>query len=242
MRAVQNLMHDFSRLFFPHHCAGCGTDALNKEASICLRCLHELPVTNFHQYAGNPVEKRLQGRVQLVSATSYCYFTHQAMVQQLLHQLKYKGNQALGRQLGRMMGKVLQESDRFNDIDLLIPMPLHKAKERKRGYNQAEVLCEGMAEILGLPIINNAVIRVSDTETQTHKNRVERWQNMQGQFKLAQEGHRQSRTPRSIIEGKHLLLVDDVITTGATLEACARVLLQAEGVRVSIATLAYADN
>jgi len=233
MQAVTNLIHDFARLFFPHHCAGCGADTVNRESALCVRCLHALPVTNFHLYAGNPVEQQFSGRVLPVSAMAYCYFTRGAMMQELLHRVKYKGHTELGRLLGRMMGKALQESNRFEGIDALVPLPLHRAKERARGYNQAAVLCEGLSEVLRLPIIKDAVIRLSSTDTQTHKNRIERWQNMQGMFKLAQ--------PRLIV-GKHLLLVDDVITTGATMDACARALMEAEGVRLSVAALAWADS
>ena len=229
MTAVQHLIHDFARLFFPHRCAGCGTDTLNKESPLCLRCLHQLPVTNFHLYADNPVEKQFTGTLRLVSATSYCYFSRHTLVQHLLHAFKYRGNAATGLLLGRLMGKTLQESGRFDGIDALVPLPLHPAKERKRGYNQAEILCRGMAQVLELPVITGAVIRRKDAASQTHKTRVERWQSMEEQFQLAQP---------AIVAGRHLLLVDDVITTGSTLHACARALLKAPGVRISIATLA----
>jgi len=233
MQAVKNLAHDFARLFFPHQCAGCGSDLLNRESPLCARCLHALPVTNFHQYSGNPVEQCFSGRLPLVSAASYCYFTRHTMMQELLHAFKYKGRKEIGLLLGRMMGTALRDSGRFNGIDMLVPVPLHAGKEKKRGYNQSVLLCQGMSEVLGLPVIDQALVRRSFTETQTHKNRIERWQNMQGQFKLLKP---------ELIEGRHLLLVDDVITTGATLEACGRVLLEAEGVRLSVAALAYADN
>jgi ComF family protein len=233
MQAVTNLIHDFARLFFPHHCAGCGADTVNLESALCVRCLHALPVTNFHLYAGNPVEQQLTGRLSPVSAMAYCYFTRGAMMQELLHRIKYKGHTELGRLLGRMMGKALQESGRFEGIEALIPLPLHRAKERLRGYNQSVILCEGLAEVLALPVITNAVIRLAATQTQTHKNRIERWQNMQGMFRLVQP---------QLVAGKRLLLVDDVITTGATMDACVRALMEAEGVRLSVAALAWADS
>jgi len=203
---------------------------VNRESALCVRCLHALPVTNFHLYAGNPVEQQLSGRISPVSAMAYCYFTRGAMMQELLHRVKYKGHTQLGRLLGRMMGKALQESKRFEGIEALVPLPLHRAKERARGYNQAVVLCEGLAEVLQLPVIKTAVVRLSSTETQTHKNRIERWQNMQGIFKLAQP---------QLIAGKHLLLVDDVITTGATIDACMRAMMETEEIRLSVAALAW---
>lgn len=233
MSPVKHLIHDFARLFFPHRCAGCGTDILNKASPLCLRCLHQLPLTNFHLYANNPVEKQFAGTLPLVSAASYCYFSRHTLVQHLLHELKYRGNAATGLFMGRLMGKALQESERFAGIEALVPIPLHPAKARRRGYNQAGLLCRGMAEVLQLPVITDAVIRRKDMASQTHKNRVERWQSMQEQFQLVQPGG---------AAGKHLLLADDVITTGSTLHACAQALLQAPGVQLSIATLAWASD
>lgn len=154
-------------------------------------------------------------------------------MQQVLHAFKYKGNKDLGRMLGRMMGQRLRETERFGDIDALAPVPLHKTRERARGYNQSVVICEGMAEIMGLPVIANAVSRLTPTGTQTHRNRIERWQYMEGMFTLVRP---------DAVAGRHLLLVDDVITTGATMEACARALLQAGNVRLSVAALAWADS
>lgn len=155
------------------------------------------------------------------------------MMQQVLHALKYQGRRDVAGLLGRMMGQCLQGSGRFDDVTALVPVPLHAAKERRRGYNQSILLCEGMAEVWKLPVITKAVLRISPTATQTHKNRVERWQNMEGRFTLARP---------ELIKGRHILLVDDVITTGATMEACARALMGAEDVRVSVAALAWADS
>jgi len=198
-----------------------------------MRCLHDFPVTNFHTYANNPVERVFAGRIPLVSGTAYGYFTRGAMVQRVLHALKYKGNKEAGRMLGRMMGQCLLESRRFDGVEALAPVPLHAARERARGYNQSAVICEGIAEVMGLPVITNALTRLSTTGTQTHRNRIERWQHMEGKFRLAKRG---------LIEGRHMLLVDDVITTGATMEACARALLPAGNVKLSVAALAWADG
>jgi ComF family protein len=160
------------------------------------------------------------------------YFTPKSLLQQLMHQLKYKGQQQLGRQLGRLMGESLINAN-WIFIDALIPLPLFPEKEKLRGYNQATVLCEGIAEKMNIPILHNAIIRPAATETQTRKNRVERWQNMEGRFRLDQP---------ALVEHKHVLLIDDVITTGATLEACGIELLKADGVELSVASLAYADR
>ena len=229
MFAVKNILHDFTHLFFPHICAGCGTDVLNHESPLCLRCIDQLPVTNFHVHAGNAVEKHFWGKIPIHGATSYCHFTKSSLIQGLLHQLKYKGNQEIGRFLGQMMGKIIKTSNRFSDVEVLVPLPLYAARQRKRGYNQAAVLCEGMAAAMEVPVITDAIVRLSATATQTHKNRIERWQNMQGRFMV---------TDPVVFNNKHVLLVDDVVTTGATLEACGQELLQ-HCKQLSIATLAH---
>ena len=151
-------------------------------------------------------------------------------MQQLVHQLKYKGNKEMGTYMGELMGWALLESKRFESVDALIPLPLHKSKERLRGYNQSTLLCEGIAKVMEKPVLTDVVARPEETESQTKKNRVERWENMQGKFKLKDA---------SAIEGLHVLLVDDVITTGATLEACGREILQAKNVRLSVGTLCF---
>jgi ComF family protein len=147
-----------------------------------------------------------------------------------MHQFKYKGNKEVGIYLGRLMGLAMAESNRFSTVDASIPLPLHKSKEHKRGYNQAALLCEGLSGVLNKPTLNNVVTRTAYTETQTRKNRIQRWQNMEGKFELINP---------SVIENKHLLLIDDVVTTGATLEACGTELLKAKNVQLSIATLCF---
>lgn len=189
-----------------------------------------MPETNFELHAGNPVEKKFWGRLLLQTATAQYYFTRESLMQHLMHQFKYKRNKELGAQLGKMMGESLKRSGRFA-TDAIIPLPLFAAKEKRRGFNQATILCEGIAESLGVPVLKEIVIRSHHTDTQTKKGRVERWQNMEGKFIL--------NKPEAI-KNKNVLLVDDVVTTGATLEACGSALLQAENVKLSIATLFYA--
>jgi ComF family protein len=150
-----------------------------------------------------------------------------------MHQLKYKGNKDLGLQLGRLMGNALKNASRFNEIEALVPLPLFPSKEKRRGYNQATVLCEGMAEILSIPILNKVITRPQHTETQTKKGRIERWKNIEGKFQLVDP---------VAIQNKHLLLVDDIVTTGATLEACGNELLIAKNVKLSVATLCMASR
>jgi ComF family protein len=217
-------------LLYPKVCAGCGSDLITRDQLICLDCFNSLPETNFWNKAGNPVEKMFWGRLPLVAAAALTYFTKRSVMQNLLHQLKYKGNKDVGIYLGRLMGARLNSCERFSDIDGLVPLPLFYRKEKKRGYNQAALICEGISEITGTPVLKDVVERKTKTDTQTRKSRLERWENIDGKFEL---------TGRDRIANAHLLLVDDVITTGATVEACGAELLKGENVRLSIVSLAY---
>ena len=218
-------------LFFPHQCIGCGSDILSHEQLVCLGCIQDLPHTRFALHANNPVEKIFWGRIVVQNAMSEFYFSKSSVIQNLIHEMKYRGNTKAGMYLGNLMGRSLKESVRFADVDCLVPLPLFAKKEKHRGYNQSEILCKGIQEILPLPIITKNVIRVKATETQTKKGRTERWQNVDSTFAVSDGAS---------LAGKHVLLVDDVITTGATLEACAGEILKTTGARVSIATLAMA--
>lgn len=230
MPLLKEITDSLLHLAFPHVCEGCGTDNLQADHLLCLRCLSELPNTNFHLHANNPIEKIFWGRIPITSATAQYYFTKESMMQHLMHQFKYKGNKEIGTYLGKLVGWAMMESNRFSSVDALIPLPLHKSKEHKRGYNQATVLCEGISSVLNKPVLKNIVVRPEQTETQTKKGRIQRWQNMEGKFELVNS---------SAIEGKHVLVVDDVVTTGATLEACGREILTAKNVQLSLATLCF---
>jgi ComF family protein len=232
MAGFAEIKEAFLHLLFPHVCAGCGTDILNNENLLCMHCAEALPETNFELHPDNPVEKIFRGRLQAEAATAQFYFTKESLLQHLMHQFKYRGNKELGLQLGKIMGRQLKESGRFIP-DALIPLPLFPVKERKRGYNQARVLCEGIAEALNIPVLDKIIIRPLHTETQTKKGRIERWKNVEGKFVLKDAQG---------IKNKHLLLVDDVVTTGATLEACGQQLLNAENVRLSVAALCVASR
>ncbi len=229
----KEIKNSFLHLLFPHVCNGCGSDIVSEESMLCMRCMAEMPETNFHLHANNPVEKIFWGRLSLLSATAQYYFTKESLMQHLMHQLKYKGNKELGKQLGRLMGIDLKQTNRFNNIDALIPLPLFPVKEKRRGYNQATILCEGIAEVMNIEILRDIIVRIQPTETQTKKGRIERWQNMEEKFELSK--------PEKI-QHKHVLLVDDVVTTGATLEACGQELIQASNTKLSIATLCYASR
>lgn len=205
---------------------------IDNDHFICLQCINDLPDTHFAMHADNPVEKIFWGRIPLVAAMTEFYFSKGSIIQNLIHEFKYRGNQNLALYLGKLMGESLLNSNRF-PVDAIIPLPLFEKKEKKRGYNQAEVLSSGISQIMKVPVINKNLVRILPTETQTKKGRTERWENVEKTFSVTQ--------PQPL-EGKHLLLVDDVITTGATLEACTSEILKIKDVKISIAALAMATK
>jgi ComF family protein len=233
MNTINLIKNGLTQLFFPHCCYGCGSDLLSEESLLCLRCLHDLPETNFAKHTNNPIEKIFWGRIPVTAAMTGFYFSKHAIIQTLIHQLKYKGKKEVGIFLGNRLAMQLKNSNRFNQIDALIPLPLFPDKLKKRGYNQAAVIAEGISEITGIPVFNNIITRKLFTETQTRKGRTDRWQNVKESFELLNG---------DAIQNKHIMLVDDVITTGATTEACGSVLLSANNVRLSIAALAFATD
>jgi ComF family protein len=219
-------------LFFPHHCAGCGTDRLDKQTEICLRCLHHLPHTHFTTQVDNPIEKIFWGRTRVQAATSLFFYSQDSILQELLHQLKYRGNQELGIQLGSFLGTALKNTSRF-PVDVLVPVPLHPSKEKSRGFNQATLICQGIAAVTGLPVCTTLLRKNTERSTQTKKNRAERLENMVGIFEA---------TPPDQSKYKNILLVDDVVTTGATLEACGQALLEAGERKLWIASVCYSNR
>ena len=230
IQKLNTLLAALLHLFYPHNCEGCGTDVLNDDAILCSKCLYDLPITNFCNTINNPVAKTFYGRLKIEHAAAGYYFTKGSVLQHLMIQLKYRNNKAVGFYLGKQLGYQLQQSNLFADVYAMIPLPLNPKKERKRGYNQAMIICEGIASVWPKPIIQHAVVRIHFTETQTSQDRVHRWQNMQNVFSVSD--------PQAI-EGKHVLLIDDVITTGATLEACGAAILNVPQTRLSIAAVAW---
>jgi ComF family protein len=226
-----SLLSDFLCLFFPRICAGCGSILLKNEEMICIYCEYHLPHTNFHLSLDNPVHSLFCGKVTLASAAAYLYFNKGSKVQHLIHELKYKGRKDIGIWLGKQYGNELKNSSYFNAVQLIIPIPLHDKRLKQRGYNQSEQFAIGMGASMSIPVASDALYRNKETATQTKKSRFHRWQNVADVFTV--------RNPAGL-EMKHILLVDDVITTGATLESCIGTLSSIKGIRISVATIAVA--
>lgn len=223
---------NFVSLLFPTLCQACGESLVTGEELICLNCRYNLPFTDFHLKPDNMVAQQFWGKIYLEGAYAMCYFAKGGKMQHLMHHFKYKGIQKIGNLLGNIAGEQLLKSPVFKSADVVIPVPLHKSRLRKRGYNQSMCFAEGLSEKMRIPIDENNLVRLRATETQTHRSRFSRFENMREVFTLT--------NPESL-RNKHVLLVDDVVTTGSTLEACGTALLKAEGLKLSIATIACAE-
>ncbi|QHL88145.1 ComF family protein [Nibribacter ruber] len=229
--SVSSLFQDFLSLLFPEECRACGGELAIGEDVICSHCRIKLPYTNFHLMPkDNVLHKVFWGRVPVQLAVSYLMFQEKSRVQRLLHQLKYRGREEVGEVLGRWYGAQLQQQEAFTDVDVVIPVPLYKAKRQQRGYNQVSAFGQEIASALQVSFEEYVLKKSRSSKTQTKKNRQQRWEAMRQLYSVAQKER---------IVGKHVLLIDDVVTTGATLEACSSALLAAGAKAVSIATIAY---
>lgn len=230
---IRNVADDLLNLLYPRLCAACGIRHPSRDAALCVTCQFDLPRTDYHLFHDNPITRRLAGRFSLETATAMFYFVKDASVQHLLHRIKYMGRKEAALHLGRQYGRELKEIADYCKVQLVVPVPLHPSREHQRGYNQSAWFARGLAEGLDIPVRERALARIRKTETQTNKSRQERLHNTEGAFVVRHPG---------LIKGQHLLLVDDVMTTGATLEACAIPLLQIQDVKLTIVTLAIAQD
>jgi ComF family protein len=230
---VSEYWHGLVNLIYPPICKGCGEALLKSEKLICLHCIVDFPKTNFHNKEGNPVEQIFWGRLPIKRASSGYFFTKEGSLQNLLHALKYKGVDEIGILLGEMYGHSLREASWVMQADGLIPVPLHKKKQKLRGYNQSEKIAQGLSQSLEIPVFNNQLKRNLHSTSQTKKKRYDRFENVNSVFGVED---------KSFFKGKDWILVDDVITTGSTLEACARVLMDCKVKSVSIITIACGLN
>lgn len=228
---IKGLLNDFVSLIFPNHCICCLNSLYRGEELICTRCLLALPKTHLHLTPDNPLEKRFWGKADIERVSAYLYYSKQSNVQTLLERLKYSGGQEIGVFLGKHAAAEIVESDFAQGLNLIVPVPLHPNKLAKRGYNQSLCIAEGMATILNLPIDSQNLFRAIENPTQTKKSTYERWQNTKGIFDV---------TDGRAFDGKHLLLIDDVLTTGSTLIACAEAISAKSNAKISVFTLASA--
>lgn len=221
-------------LFYPHYCAACGGRLQENEEALCRECLDNMPRTPYLLNDGNLVERLFWGKFPLGRATAFFFYRPGDVYAEVVHLLKYKGRSDLGCAMGRLMAKELITRSFFDGVDVLIPVPLHEKRLKQRGYNQSERIAMGVSELTGIPVWLSAVRRVKYTETQTQKTAQERFENMKEVFKL-------NMSTREL-QDKHVMLIDDVLTTSATLTACADTLKDIQGITISILTLALAGH
>lgn len=226
------ILKDIFNVFFPESCCGCKAALTYNEEYCCLKCIHEFPLTYFSFNKDNLVEQTFYGRIPLIAGTSLLFFHKGGIVQQLIYNLKYRRQQQIGTFIGNWLAADMLQSGRFSGVQAIIPVPLHRKKQRKRGYNQVTRFGESLAEKMNVPFYENVLSRVSSFESQTKKIRFDRWKNVNAIFVLNQP---------VLLENKHILLIDDVITTGATLEACYRALKNIPNLKISIACIAFTE-
>jgi len=231
MSYIYDFWDDFISLLFPRLCYACGNHLLRNENLICTECYVVIPRTNYHTDMDNPVAQLFWGRCMIERAAAFSYYNKGSRIRNLIHNLKYKGIREIGYELGRIYGLSLKSSGFTADIDLIIPVPLHPTKMRIRGFNQSEIISKGISDATGLAVDVKSLSRKTKSATQTKRSRYERWTNVEGIFQVID--------PQTIM-GRHILLVDDVITTGSTIESCTNELLNVKGVKVSVVALAFA--
>ena len=231
MKKNYKLLTSLLSIFYPNLCVGCGQILQENEVHLCLDCLLHLPETQYHAGKDNPLETVFRGRARVENVYAFLQYRKGNHVQNILHQLKYKGNKEIGAYLGEMYGRKLCQSGKLKDVDLILPIPLHPKKMKIRGYNQSEWIAKGLTVATGIPYCTDILVRNTFTETQTKKSRFNRWQNVKDVFEIANFER---------IKGKHVIVCDDVLTTGATTEAAIQKILAVPGTRVTVVTLATA--
>ena len=226
MQFIKDIFH----LFYPEVCLSCKEVLLQHEKLVCIACRHDFPETDFLNQSNNQLEKQFYGRVTIEEGTALFHYSKKGKVQHLIHLLKYKGQEDLGLFFGEWLGESLKNGERFKSIDCIVPVPIHAKKQKQRGYNQLTKFGRTAGQIVGIPFVEGNLIRVINTVAQTYKGRVDRFLGKRNHFEIVN---------KALFEGKHVLLIDDVVTTGATIEVCAKALLKCKNVTVSIAVVAY---
>lgn len=226
------MLNDFLALIYPRNCVACSNSLYKHEEQICNYCYLNLPKTNFHKGHQNPVASLFYGRVNLEFASAFYLFQKKGSIQKVLHAIKYKNNKDLAVLFGQWYAEDLKEHELIKQVEAVIPVPLHVKKLQQRGYNQSEEFANGLAKGFDASVNTTVLKRKEFTSTQTKKSKYERWENVEDKFDLNNPDE---------LKHKHVILVDDVITTGATIEACCQTLQQIEGIKISVLCIAYAS-
>jgi len=227
------MLKDLAYLFFPIYCAACNSPLYKNERVLCTSCRHSLPLGNFHNINAKKIEKVFYGRVKIENATALFIFQKDSLVQNLIHNLKYKGREEIGVELGKWLGQELSQTNEYQNINVVIPVPLHKKRLQERGFNQVEKFGREIAKILDAEFNDNILKKNINTTKQSKRNRKNRWDHTTETFGLEHQ---------SLLQNKHILLVDDIITTGATIEACVQKLSSINGIKISVAAMALTES
>jgi len=228
---IRQSLHYLAKCISPDVCYGCSISLTQQNQFVCPECIERLPYTDFHMLNENPFIDKFYGRIPIQSAGSLLYFSKDGIAQELIHDLKYRNRFEIGRYLGLHYGYILKETSAFSNVDLIIPVPLHKKRLSQRGYNQSDAFADGLSKAMDIPTRKDVLDRIRATKTQTKKSRVERFKNVDGAFAVIKP---------NVLQGLHVLLVDDVLTTGATLEGCAQEITKLPQTSISMATIGFA--
>ena len=223
-----NPIKDLSNVLFSPKCVVCGRSLLGEEHDVCVECMGNLPLSGYASVIDNPLELQLNGVVPHLRAMSFMMFQKGGASQRIVHAIKYHGNTRLGVQFGRLLGEALSASHRFDDVDVICPVPLHFLRKVMRGFNQSYIISSGITETFNRPVVSGCIYRTRYTTTQTQQDHISRLANVKGAFKVLSKRR---------LEGKHILLIDDVITTGATVAACCEALSSVGNIKISVASL-----
>jgi len=225
------VINDFLSLIYPRLCEACSRNLFKHEHYLCNYCRLNLPKSNYHKQSQSPLSRTFTGRVPLIHACAFYVYEKSGSVQKILHAIKYQDQKELAQFIGELYAQDLVSQEGIHQVDIIMPIPLHKTKLKARGFNQSEWFAKGLSEGMQKTLDNNSLQRVVDTKTQTKKKKYQRWENVEGIFEL--------KEPEALY-GKHVLLVDDVITTGATIEAAWQALKEVKEIKISVASIAFA--
>lgn len=226
-------LHNLFQLLFPSYCAGCAQPLVHGESAICIACQYSLPKLHHLDYRDNKLEQKFWGRAEVQTATAFLKMTKKSRVRKMIHELKYHNNKSIGISLGRLFGRDLLLSKDMHQFDYILPVPLHPKKLFQRGYNQCDCIAEGLSHSMHIPICHHNLVRIRYNKSQTKKTRYKRWENVDGIFAVNHPDE---------LQGKSILLIDDIITTGSTIEACAHELNKIKGLSLSVGALAMSES